>query len=39
MEREVIKLKAQIEILQNKSIPSFSQRSNVQGENGEKLSM
>jgi hypothetical protein len=31
MEREIIKLKAQIEVLQNKAVaPSFMQKSNVE---------
>jgi hypothetical protein len=33
MEREIIKLKAQIEILQNKSAPQFIQRNNNPQEN------
>lgn len=33
MQREIIKLKAQIEILQNKAAPQFIQRNNPQQEN------
>lgn len=33
MEREIIKLKAQIEILQNKAAPQFIQRNNNPQEN------
>lgn len=39
MEREIIKLKAQIEVLQNKTVaPSFVNRP-AQGENTERLSV